>query len=63
MTWGKANPPGILDLIDQLKKLKSALEDKRVDEVKKLQTVLSLYDSRLQEKLKEAVNAGKVEQP
>ena len=63
MPWEKTRLRGVADLVDQLRDLKSALEDKRVDEVKKLQTVLSLYDSRLQEKLKEAVNAGKVEQP
>tara|TARA_B100001094_G_C17921592_1_gene666194 strand:- start:270 stop:461 length:192 start_codon:yes stop_codon:yes gene_type:complete len=63
MPWEKTKLRGVADLVDQLRDLKSALEDKRVDEVKKLQTVLSLYDSRLQEKLKEAVNAGKVEQP
>lgn len=63
MPWDKPKPTQLVELRNKLEELKAALEDKRMEELNKFQTVLALCDRQLQEKIREVANARKVEQP
>ena len=63
MPWDRPETKSLQELKNKLEDLKVALKLKKVEELNKLEAVLNVYDIRLKEKLQDAINAGKVEQP